>query len=112
MVGFAWVGRKRDRKSVVWGESVMFRVDLGGRRSIKKKIGRLHNLIESRNVCLKLEKWGPSGGKTPPEAEFLPPDTQLRLDTAYISEFIGFAWLSRKRPGSFVKDYQQQTFLN
>src|SRR3546814_15571831 len=29
---------RRDRKSVVWGKSVSVRVDLGGRRSIKKKI--------------------------------------------------------------------------
>src|SRR3546814_12387780 len=28
---------QRDRKSVVWGKSVSVRVDLGGRRSIKKK---------------------------------------------------------------------------
>src|SRR3546814_17737727 len=30
-------GRSRDRKSVVWGESVSVRVDLGGRRVLKKK---------------------------------------------------------------------------
>src|SRR3546814_14386966 len=29
--------RTRDRKSVVWGKSVSVRVDLGGRRLIKKK---------------------------------------------------------------------------
>src|SRR3546814_11066530 len=29
--------RKEDRKSVVWGKSVSVRVDLGGRRIIKKK---------------------------------------------------------------------------
>src|SRR3546814_11741167 len=29
--------RARDRKSVVWGKSVSVRVDLGGRRIIKKK---------------------------------------------------------------------------
>src|SRR3546814_15812193 len=29
--------RGRDRKSVVWGKSVSVRVDLGGRRIIKKK---------------------------------------------------------------------------
>jgi hypothetical protein len=40
----------------------------------------------------KAESWGPSGSKTPPEAEFLPPDTQLRLETAYISELVGVAW--------------------
>src|SRR3546814_17853366 len=36
-----------ERKSVVWGESVSVRVDLGGRRIIKKKkiekLGRLYN---------------------------------------------------------------------
>src|SRR3546814_17224204 len=30
-------GRRPDRKSVVWGKSVSVRVDLGGRRIIKKK---------------------------------------------------------------------------
>src|SRR3546814_14078102 len=30
-------GRHQDRKSVVWGRSVSVRVDLGGRRIIKKK---------------------------------------------------------------------------
>src|SRR3546814_12104459 len=30
--------KTRDRKSVVWGKSVSVRVDLGGRRIIKKKI--------------------------------------------------------------------------
>src|SRR3546814_17571861 len=29
--------RERDRKSVVWGQGVSVRVDLGGRRIIKKK---------------------------------------------------------------------------
>src|SRR3546814_16675138 len=29
--------RNKDRKSVVWGKSVSVRVDLGGRRTIKKK---------------------------------------------------------------------------
>src|SRR3546814_12674425 len=36
----AWIdgaGGLRDRKSVVWGKSVSVRVDLGGRRIIKKK---------------------------------------------------------------------------
>src|SRR3546814_14706323 len=31
------VDQARDRKSVVWGKGVAVRVDLGGRRSIKKK---------------------------------------------------------------------------
>src|SRR3546814_17837668 len=31
------VSRPTDRKSVVWGKSVSVRVDLGGRRIIKKK---------------------------------------------------------------------------
>src|SRR3546814_17722808 len=32
-----WGRELRDRKSVVWGKSVSVRVDLGGRRLIKKK---------------------------------------------------------------------------
>src|SRR3546814_15237929 len=36
-VGAARGFRRRDRKSVVWGTSVSVRVDLGGRRNIKKK---------------------------------------------------------------------------
>src|SRR3546814_15024297 len=32
-----WCRARRDRKSVVWGKSVSVRVDLGGRRFIKKK---------------------------------------------------------------------------
>src|SRR3546814_15569567 len=36
--GLARAGkRRRDRKRVVWGKSVAVRVDLGGRRIIKKK---------------------------------------------------------------------------
>src|SRR3546814_16297519 len=35
--------KTRDRKSVVWGQSVSVSVDLGGRRSIKKKIRKTHN---------------------------------------------------------------------
>src|SRR3546814_19053737 len=35
-LNFAWAGRQ-DRKSVVWGKSVAVRVDLGGRRIVKKK---------------------------------------------------------------------------
>src|SRR3546814_13253637 len=33
---FGGVDHQADRKSVVWGKSVSVRVDLGGRRSIKK----------------------------------------------------------------------------
>src|SRR3546814_4602523 len=35
---------RSDRKSVVWEKSVSVCVDLGGRRSIKKKIDKLHAL--------------------------------------------------------------------
>src|SRR3546814_14618453 len=35
--GLPVVEDRRDRKSVVWGKSVSVRVDLGGRRLIKKK---------------------------------------------------------------------------
>src|SRR3546814_14043483 len=34
---FIVLAGEQDRKSVVWGKSVSVRVDLGGRRSIKKK---------------------------------------------------------------------------
>jgi hypothetical protein len=30
--------------------------------------------------------------------------------TAYISELIGFAWVGRKRPGSFAKPYPKQKY--
>src|SRR3546814_17437628 len=32
------IAQGQDRKSVVWGKSVVVRVDIGGRRIIKKKI--------------------------------------------------------------------------
>src|SRR3546814_16921993 len=32
-----WMNKHIDRKSVVWGKSVSVRVDIGGRRNIKKK---------------------------------------------------------------------------
>src|SRR3546814_18388109 len=53
--------QRRDRKSVVWGKSVSVRVDLGGRRIIKKKnttritqtrttTKTITNIIERRNL--------------------------------------------------------------
>src|SRR3546814_18365570 len=45
--------RVRDRKSVVSGKSVSVRVDLGGRRIIKKK----HNLPYSTNQPMKLSTY-------------------------------------------------------
>src|SRR3546814_20163277 len=36
--GIAFLVQIRDRKRVVWGKSVSVRVDLGGRRILKKKI--------------------------------------------------------------------------
>src|SRR3546814_13280565 len=41
-------GGRRDRKSVVSGKSVSVRLDLGGRRIIKKKINR--KLYKSDNI--------------------------------------------------------------
>src|SRR3546814_19185724 len=37
---WAWLGDGKDRKSVVSGKSVSVRVDLGGRRIVKKKMKR------------------------------------------------------------------------
>src|SRR3546814_17372606 len=39
----AAIATARDRKSVVYGKSVSVRVDLGGRRIIKKKTKKTHN---------------------------------------------------------------------
>src|SRR3546814_17194329 len=44
--------RRGDRKSVVWGKSVSVRVDLGGRRSIKKKQAD-HNPQQSERFIYK-----------------------------------------------------------
>src|SRR3546814_12705478 len=42
----------RDRKSVVWGKSVSVRVDLGGRRIIKKKKNKLHSTQQTINTLM------------------------------------------------------------
>src|SRR3546814_15016629 len=39
-----------DRKSVVWGKSVSVRVDLGGRRIIKKKINKVEQKAYTLNT--------------------------------------------------------------
>src|SRR3546814_20999132 len=46
-----WSGR--DRKSVVWGKSVYVSVDLGGRRSMKKKL--LTSIDENKTITVKKE---------------------------------------------------------
>src|SRR3546814_10635655 len=43
----------QDRKSVVSGKSVSVRVDLGGRRSIKKKNMKQHQIHHSHNALFK-----------------------------------------------------------
>src|SRR3546814_11077648 len=49
LTGIAFVGflDQRDRKSVVEGKSVSVRVDLGGRRIIKKKNKKIKNIIKN-----------------------------------------------------------------
>src|SRR3546814_20012874 len=42
--------RPSDRKSVVKGKSVSVRVDLGGRRILKKKISNLHRTKSTRSL--------------------------------------------------------------
>src|SRR3546814_18096096 len=45
--GFAWRWDETDRKSVVTGKSVSVRVDLGGRRILKKKKTDNHNIMRT-----------------------------------------------------------------
>src|SRR3546814_13490202 len=47
----AALGLARDWKSVVVGESVSVRVDLGGRRRIKKRQGRENSRDEGEREC-------------------------------------------------------------
>jgi hypothetical protein len=98
MVGQEEAGSLRGTRSTAY-ISELIRCCMVGRKrpcSFAKPDRKQKCMPKARNV-------GPVSGKTPCKHGVLSTDTQLRLETAYISELIWCCKVGRKRPGSFVE---------